>query len=112
MKLDDSSKVNFKTFLKASKVYNVTHVVALQHAKNSMIFFIPENFLRIVKLGGGEMTFRIINYCCMRDVLHNGGQPFSLSFKDPLTVLNGFGGNSQTKMIGRALQEMFPPINP
>lgn len=58
------------------------------------------------------MIFRIINYCCMRDVLHNGGQPFSLSFKDPLTVLNGFGANSQTKMIGKALQEMFPPINP
>lgn len=58
------------------------------------------------------MTFRIVNYCRMKDVLHNGGQPFSFSFKDPLTVLNGFGVNSQTKMIGRSFQEMFPPINP
>ena len=58
------------------------------------------------------MKFRIINYCRMKDVLHNGGQPFSFSFKDPLAVLNGFGATNQTKNIGRALQEMFPPLNP
>lgn len=58
------------------------------------------------------MNFRIVNYCRMRDVLRNGGQPFSFSFRDPLTVLNGFGVNSQTKIIGRSLQQMFPPINP
>lgn len=68
--------------------------------------------MRIMKISGGEMAFRIVNYCRMREVLHNGGQQFSLGFKDPLTVLNGFGINSQTKMIGRALREMFPPINP
>ena len=60
--------------------------------------------MRIIKLGGGEMRFRIINYCRMRDVLHNGGQQFSLTFKNPLSVMNGFGVNSQTKMIGRSLQ--------
>lgn len=68
--------------------------------------------MRILKLGGGEMVFRIVNYCRMKDVIHNGGQQFSFGFKDPLTVLNGFGVNSQTKMIGRSLREMFPPINP
>ena len=68
--------------------------------------------MRVVKIGGGEMRFKIINYCRMKDVFHNGGQPFSFTFKNPLAVLNGFGVNSQTKMIGRSLQEMFPPITP
>lgn len=58
------------------------------------------------------MAFRIINYCRMKDVINNGGQPFSISFKDPLVVLNNFSDNMQVKMIGRSLQEMFPPINP
>jgi hypothetical protein len=48
----------------------------------------------------------------MKDVLHHGGQPFSFTFKNPLAVMNGFGANSQIKMVGKALQEMFPPINP
>ena len=48
----------------------------------------------------------------MKDVLHHGGQPFSMTFKNPLSILNGFSINSQTKMIGRSIQEMFPPINP
>jgi hypothetical protein len=65
-----------------------------------------------VKVGGGEMTFRIVNYCRMRDVLHNGGQPFSFAFKDPLVVLQGFRETSQMRMIGLSLQEMFPAINP
>jgi hypothetical protein len=63
-------------------------------------------------VGGGEMTFRVLNYCRMRDALHHGGQPFSFSFKDPLVVLNGFGENSQIRMIGHSFQEMFPAINP
>jgi hypothetical protein len=58
------------------------------------------------------MTFRIMNYCRMKDVLQNGGQPFSLTFRDPLVILNNFSENTQIKMIGRSLQEMFPPINP
>lgn len=58
------------------------------------------------------MVFRIINYCRMKDVINNGGQPFSISFKDPLVILNNFSENTQIKMIGRSLQEMFPPINP
>ena len=52
--------------------------------------------MRVVKIGGGEMRFKIINYCRMKDVFHNGGQPFSFTFKNPLAVLNGFGVNSQT----------------
>ena len=50
------------------------------------------------------MVFRVMSYCRMKDVQHYGGQPFSFSFKDPLVVLNGFGANNQTKMIGRGLQ--------
>lgn len=112
MKLEDSNRLSQKTFLRAAKIYNVTNIVTLQHMKSSIFPFNLENYLRIIKVGGGEMNFRIVNYCRMRDVLHNGGQPFSFSFRDPLTVLNGFGVNSQTKMIGRSLQQMFPPINP
>ena len=70
------------------------------------------NYMRVIKIGGGEMLFRIMNYCRMKDVIHNGGQPFSISFKDPLVILNNFSENTQTRMIGRGLQEMFPPINP
>lgn len=65
-----------------------------------------------MKVGGGEMSFRIINYCRMKDVLHNGGQPYSMAFREPLVVLNNFNENGQVRMIGRGLQEMFPPINP
>lgn len=83
----------------------MTHLVALQHNQD-------RNYIRFIKIGGGEMTFRIVNYCRMRDVLHNGGQPFSPAFRDPLVVLNGFSENTQVRMIGRGLQEMFPPINP
>jgi len=50
------------------------------------------------------MNFRIINYCRMKDVLHEGGQPFSFSFKDPLVILNNFNENGQVRMIGRGLQ--------
>ena len=50
------------------------------------------------------MTFRIINYCRMKDILRNGGQPFSLSFKEPLIVLNNFTENNQVRQIGRSIQ--------
>jgi len=60
--------------------------------------------MRVIKIGGGEMNFRIINYCRMKDVLHEGGQPFSFSFKDPLVILNNFNENGQVRMIGRGLQ--------
>ena len=42
-------------------------------------------------MGGGEMLFRIVNFARMKDVLKNGGQQFSYSFKEVLLVLNGFG---------------------
>ena len=57
------------------------------------------------------MTFRIVNYSRMREVLKNGGQPFSYSFQESLLVLNGFNDAQQTKMIGRGLQELFPSLN-
>ena len=49
-----------------------------------------ETFARFIKVGGGEILFRVINYCRMKDVMSNGGQPFSFSFKEPLIVLNNF----------------------
>lgn len=58
------------------------------------------------------MAFRLINYCRMKDILHNGGQPFSFTFKDPLVIISNFNETLQLKMIGKSLQEMFPPINP
>lgn len=57
------------------------------------------------------MTFRIVNYSRMKDVMKHGGQPFSESFKESLLVLNGFGDSQQTKMIGKGLQELFPSLN-
>jgi hypothetical protein len=47
----------------------------------------------------------------MKDVVRNGGQAYSYSFREPLVVLNNFVDNLQVKMIGKALQELFPPIN-
>ncbi len=57
------------------------------------------------------MTFRIMNYCRMRDIMKNGGQPFSYSFKQSLLVLNGFNDCQQTKMVGKGLQQIFPSLN-
>lgn len=57
------------------------------------------------------MTFRIVNFSRMKDVLKNGGQPFSYSFKESLLVLNGFQESQQIKMIGKGLQELFPSLN-
>lgn len=65
----------------------------------------------MIKLGGGEMLFRVMNYCRMKDVLSNGGHPFNLSFQEPLVVLSNFTENNQVRQIGRSIQEMFPNIN-
>ena len=70
-----------------------------------------EIFARFIKVGGGEMLFRVINYCRMKEVFSNGGQPFSFSFKEPLIVLNNFAENNQVRQIGRSIQELFPNIN-
>lgn len=91
MKLESTRKMSVKSYYKAAKYYNVTHLLALQRASNSKSNFILENYLRIVKVGAGEMTFRIVNYCRMRDVLQHGGAPFNLGFKNALLVLNHFG---------------------
>ena len=40
----------------------------------------------------------------MKDILKNGGQPFSTAMNEPLLVLNGFNLNKQTEKIGKALQ--------
>ena len=47
----------------------------------------------------------------MKDILRNGGQPFSFAFKEPLIVLNNFAENNQVRQIGRSIQELFPNIN-
>lgn len=47
----------------------------------------------------------------MKDILSNGGQPFSFSFREPLIVLNNFAENNQVRQIGRSIQELFPNIN-
>ena len=57
------------------------------------------------------MTYRILNFATMKDVLRNGGQQFSYSFKEALLVLNGFNDSQQIKMIGKGLQELFPSLN-
>lgn len=104
MKLEDSNKMNVKSYLKAAKYYNVNHLIALQHSND-------REYIRFIKVGGGEMTFRIVNFARMKDVLKNGGQQFSYSFKEALLVLNGFNDSQQVKMIGRGLQELFPSLN-
>lgn len=96
--------MSIKSYLKAAKYYNVNHLVAIQNLNN-------REYIRFIKVGGGEMTFRIVNFSRMRDVLKNGGQPFSYSFKESLLVLNGFHEAQQTKMIGKGLQELFPSLN-
>ena len=97
--------MNVKSYLKAAKYYNVNHLVTLQHSNG-------KDFVRFIKVGGGEMTFRIVNFCRMKDVLHHGGQPFCYSFKESLLVLNGFNdAQQQIKMIGKGLQELFPSLN-
>jgi hypothetical protein len=47
-------------------------------------------FVRFIKIGGGEMLFRLMNYCRMKDILRDGGQPYSFSLNQPLIVLNNF----------------------
>jgi hypothetical protein len=96
--------MNVKSYLKAAKYYNVNHLIALQHSND-------KEYARFIKVGGGEMLFRVVNYSRMKDVLKNGGQQFSYSFKEALLVLNGFGESQQTKMIGKGLQELFPSLN-
>jgi ribosome biogenesis protein SSF1/2 len=112
MKLEDNTNTKFNTYIKAAKFYNVTHLVAFQNSKNSIFVYNLGDYLRIMKIGAGEMIFRLMSYCRMKDVLHHGGQPFSLAFKDPLVIVSNFSETVQLKMIGKSLQEMFPPINP
>jgi len=96
--------MSIKSYLKAAKYFNVNHLVALQNSNN-------REYIRFIKLGGGEMTFRIMNFSRMKDILNNGGQPFSYSFKESLLVLNGFHDSQQVKMVGKGLQEIFPSLN-
>jgi hypothetical protein len=35
MKLEDSTKIDLKSYLKTARFYNVTHLVALQHNNSS-----------------------------------------------------------------------------
>jgi hypothetical protein len=37
MKLEDNNKLNIKTYIKAARYYNVTHLVALQHRDESTL---------------------------------------------------------------------------
>ena len=104
MKLEDTNKLNVKSYLKAAKYYNVNHLIALQHSND-------REYIRFIKVGGGEMTFRIVNFARMKEVLKHGGQQFSYSFKEALLVLNGFGETQQSKMVGKGLQELFPSLN-
>ena len=39
MKLEDSNKIPIRTYLKTAKVYNVTHLVALQNNNKSILSF-------------------------------------------------------------------------
>lgn len=96
--------MNVKSYLKAAKYYNVNHLIALQHLND-------REYIRFIKVGGGEMTFRIVNFARMKEVLKCGGQPFSPSFHECLLVLNGFGDSQQTRMVGKGLQELFPSLN-
>ena len=45
------------------------------------------------------MRFRLLNYSRMKDIVKDGGQPFSFAFKEPLLVLNNFNVsfNNNTK---------------
>jgi hypothetical protein len=40
MKLEDNNKISLKTYLKAARYYNVTHLVAIQSSKERMPSFI------------------------------------------------------------------------
>lgn len=53
MKLEDNNNITFKTYLKTAKYYNVTHLVAFQNAKNSIFLYNAEDYMRIMKIGGG-----------------------------------------------------------
>jgi len=51
--------MSIKSYLKAAKYYNVNHLVAIQNLNN-------REYIRFIKVGGGEMTFRIINFSRMK----------------------------------------------
>jgi hypothetical protein len=42
MKLEDNNKLSIKTYLKAARYYNVTHLVAVQSSKESTSAFMQE----------------------------------------------------------------------
>jgi hypothetical protein len=107
LKLENSAKNSVNSYLKAAKHYKVSHLCAFSQSKEQ-----NKTFLRIIQVGGGEMRFRVINYCRMRDVVKNGGVPFSLAFKEPLLVMSNFNTEvKQVQQISKGLQRMFPAVD-
>ena len=115
MKLEDSSKLKLKEFVKSARQFGVSHLVAYHRYKTSTKCYDAECYVRFIAVKGPLITFRILNYCRAKDILNNvnNSLPFMNDVNSPLLVLNNFNQphNDNLKRISSVLQGMFPPLN-
>ena len=107
MNLQDNSNLKLSSYVRAAKYYKVTHLVSFHNKNNSKSKFISGNFVRFIKMGGGVLTFKIINFCRSKDILNNikMSQSFLRESNSPLLVLNNFNNKgANVKKISDMLQ--------
>jgi hypothetical protein len=116
MRLEDSSKLKLKDYVKSARQYGVTHMVAYHRYKTSISSNNEGSYVRFITVKGPVLTFRILNYCRSKDIRSNvsNSLPFIKDINSPLLVLNNFNhphASIDLRSISTVLQSMFPPLN-
>ena len=84
MKLKEQSKSKLKDYLVASKAYGINNLMIFTSSKT-------HNYLRLLKTPEGPtLTFKIVSYCTMSEVINSINKSFSRVFTPPLLIMNGF----------------------
>jgi ribosome biogenesis protein SSF1/2 len=98
-----------KDFVQVSGQLGVTHMMIFGRTESNVN-------LRILRLPHGPtLTFRVIGYSLVKDVLssqHRPKSPGTELLTAPLLVMNGFNGEGkEMKLLTAMFQNLFAPIN-
>ena len=119
MKLQESDKTKIQEYIKASKIFDVSHMIIFTSTSQ-------HNYMRFIKLPEGPtVTFKIVSYCDRADVLNAQmrKKSFNTQFISPILIMNGFNseivaenvrnlpGKHHYQIVSQMIQSMFPPLN-
>ena len=89
MKLQESDKTKIQEYIKASKIFDVSHMIIFTSTSQ-------HNYMRFIKLPEGPtVTFKIVSYCDRADVLNAQmrKKSFNTQFISPILIMNGFNSD-------------------